>query len=736
VRWQRAARLLVAIVGIGCAVALFRYSRSRPPQVTAPPQVAVDPAATIQVGRGRTIRLRGDKDVGTIDYESSKTYADGHVMFEKPHIVSTDERGFEAWADRTETKGTSVHADNPGLMELTGHVKVHTKDGLELLTDAATYNDTTGGVSAPGAVTFKRGRMSGRGVGAVYDRAQDLLTIVDQAHVDVAPGDDGKGAMSANSKTLMLDRVHKYSRLDGAATITHEAETLVGDTAALYWTDDEKSLKLLELRGHSAVTQAPNAAAGSPPDMHADDIDLTFYPDGHTVHLAALTGRTAPASLELIDQSGRRSVSGSTVTTAVAPDGSTVTNLEATKPVKVVLPKTADNPARTITAQALQAQGTEKEGLKQARFTGGTEFTEIVPGTNGAKDSVRTGRSRVLVLALNGAIDAIDRATFTQDATFTDGDVHGDADESDYFAADGKLVLKPAASGTKKTPRVTDGNLQVDAQLININVNTHDLDASGDVKTVNRPAATDTKPAQKSALFDFNDPTHPVYGAGATLHYTSDSGRAAYTGTKDAQAQTWQEQGAGQKNSVSGDEVTIETDTHNLQAKGRVVSTYFLQPQDAPGTPQSPPAKPTKYLGTADTLDYKDADRLATYLGAPARLDSVDGTTTAPHIDVIFNPDGNAVDKLDAIGGAYSDMTGGREAVAQRLTYVAATDTYTLYGSTATPARVKLPNNDHTECTKSTGEKLTFTKQSGSADGSRQNDKLASCSVSIKDPIK
>ena len=60
--------------------------------------------------------------------------------------------------------------------------------------------------------------------------------------------------MSANAKTIALDRLHKVSRLDQAATITHDAETLTGDTANLYWTEDEKHLRLIELRGHASVT--------------------------------------------------------------------------------------------------------------------------------------------------------------------------------------------------------------------------------------------------------------------------------------------------------------------------------------------------------------------------------------------------------------------------------------------------------------------------------------------------
>ncbi len=732
--WQRWARLLVAAIGLACAAALIVYTHKGPaPPASPPARIDVDPRATVQGGAGRLVRHRGEQELGSIEYQATKTFADGRMAFEQPHIISSDERGFEAWADRGETKGKSVNADNPDEMEFTGHVRVKTKDGLELQTGSATYNDTTGGVKIPGPVTFVRGRMTGQGVGADYDRAQDVLTVFDQARVTVTPEADGKGAMSAVSKSMVLDRLHKLSRLDQGAIITHDEETLAGDTAILYWTDDEQQLRLIELRGHASVTQAANAAPGGPPDMHGESIDLTFHPDGHSVHLASLTGGAGPASIDLVDATGRRSITGSKVDVAMAPDGTTVTNLQAQRPVKVTLPRTADAPARVITSQTLVAQGNDKEGLKQARFDGGAEFVETVPGEKGAKDSVRTGKARTLLLGLNGKIDAIDRATFSQDASFTDGDVRGLADEAQYQAGAGTLLLLPAARGPKKSPQVVDANLQVQAtQSIKVNVNTHDLDAAGDVTTVSRPAASSTPPPQKSALFDYDDPNRPIYGAGDTLRYTSDAGRARYTSKAGAQAQVWQDQ-----NRVQGDEVTIESETHNLRATGHVTSRYYLTPKPAAGERAgAPPPKPVEYRGESDSLDYQDAKRVAVYVGVPASLKSVDGTTTAPHIDVLFTEQGNDIDKLDATGGAYALIEGGREAVAQRLVYSAATDTYTLTGSTAEPARVKLPNADRTECTKAMGEKLTFTRQSGSADGARLNEKLASCSISIKDPVK
>jgi hypothetical protein len=42
-------------------------------------------------------------------------------------------------------------------------------------------------VRAPGAVTFKRGRMSGSGTDFSYDETRDLIGLADQTKVKIAP---------------------------------------------------------------------------------------------------------------------------------------------------------------------------------------------------------------------------------------------------------------------------------------------------------------------------------------------------------------------------------------------------------------------------------------------------------------------------------------------------------------------------------------------------------------------
>ena len=290
-RWQRAARYVVAAIGVGTAVALFVLRREAPAT-----------ARTRAEGRSQGPDLQdggrpGDRCspisppariAGDIEFESSQHYDDGRNRFDKAHLARFDDPPFELWADLLEARGRGVKdATLPGELVFTGHVRLKTKDGLELKTDRATYQDATGIVTMPGEVNFTKGRLSGRGIGATYNRDAQTFEFLDQAHADVAPDAQGKGAARATSTKMTMLRGSKMLRLDQKASIVTETETLAADVENLYFTDDEQSIRFLELRGHSSVM--PSSASSGTPEMHADNITLTFHPDGRTLQHATLT---------------------------------------------------------------------------------------------------------------------------------------------------------------------------------------------------------------------------------------------------------------------------------------------------------------------------------------------------------------------------------------------------------------------------------------------------------------
>ena len=74
-----------------------------------------------------------------------------------------------------------------------GNVKLRTSDGLEVTCRRRAPTTTRKACSSARArCTFTRGRMTGKGVGATYDRNRDVLWLLDQAQIAVDAGREGR----------------------------------------------------------------------------------------------------------------------------------------------------------------------------------------------------------------------------------------------------------------------------------------------------------------------------------------------------------------------------------------------------------------------------------------------------------------------------------------------------------------------------------------------------------------
>ena len=100
-RWQKWARRIVGLAGIGLAVTIYMLTRERPATVTHPG--ADLRGADMSAGAGTDTRQRGDKTVGTIVYEAIETYKDGRVRYTKPRFTNAD--GSVLSADVVESTG-------------------------------------------------------------------------------------------------------------------------------------------------------------------------------------------------------------------------------------------------------------------------------------------------------------------------------------------------------------------------------------------------------------------------------------------------------------------------------------------------------------------------------------------------------------------------------------------------------------------------------------------------------
>jgi lipopolysaccharide export system protein LptA len=719
--WQRRARFAVAAIGLGCAASLYFLARPQKPAAPAFQTASRDPEAKTQSGAGKFFHHNKDgKQVLELSYEKSSDYPDGRSKFEKVHAKFAE--GHQIFADLVETKGTATDGEGPRNFDFKGNVRVVDKGGATVSTGEASYDDATGIVVMPGEVTFTRGRLSGRGIGANYFRDQDLLQLLDQASLKVTPDEKDPEAMEATARTMTFARPQKSVRMEQAVRIVRPNETLEGDTATFGLTDDEQAIRFLELRGNARVT--PGSVPNPPPRMSARDITLGFLPDGRTLEHATLTG---DASVGLAGEQGARSIAASWIDMFVAADGRTLKGLQARDHVVVELPATKEAPGRVIKAPTLDGQGDDK-GLRLATFDKGVTFEETPAATGQNKPSTRTATSRTLVLHLGGQLENIEQAEFKQQVVFVDGTVRGDGDLGTYDArGKGKLTLKRGEGASARKPRVSDESFAVVAQTIDVALDSHDMTAKGAVETVTSPAST--KPDEKKApgLFDEGE---PVRGFAADLAYTSETGRAVYTGAGKEQAELRQTRSSGY---IYADRIIVDDSTRNLDAKGNVSQQF----RETATKTADAAKKPSMTSVTAGSLVYDDAARTAVYVGS-VKMKNEEGMTEGDKITLFLGKEDRSIQRLVVEGpgdNVFGELSGGYEVRGDRLNYDARTEIYHVIGK---PVLVKSPNKDNSGCVISRGPEVKLNRRLNTVEwppgrtDAVGTDELVKCDVSIR----
>lgn len=684
--WQRVARVALAVAGLGTAIAIVVLTRERPK--TDRPSVATpaDPNATLQAGRGTTLTFRDGKQVRQMEYEESVQNVDGKTVLKKVRLNVDD--GTRFFADVVETSGKAINSDQPNELTATGNVRLETSEGATLEGTSGTFSEATGIATIPGAVAFSRGRMSGTGTDGVYDRTTGTFRIASDPHVTTKADDAGHGQIDATGKTFSFIRQGDKMLFEGDARIVQGADTLSGNRATLYLTGDQQQIRLIELRGASKVV--PGAGSTSTlPDMHADDIDLAFYPDTQVFEQAVLNGR---AAARFSSKTGMRSIEGTRITFTTAPDGKTLTRLESTERVVVTTPSSETTPARVIRAATLLATGNGREGLTAAIFSGGVTFTEATPAAPGRPAGTRTGSSQRLTLKIHGEFDAIEEAQFLGEFAFTGGDVKASADLGTYRAAKGELELRPSSASSRRLPHTQDSSVSVDARdLITIDLNTNNLDAWTDVKSVSQGAQKQSASKRASAIFNTQE---SLLGFGNEFHYESRGGRAQYLGSVATPAKLQQGETV-----VLGREIVASNDGQDLTATGSVDSTFSLADDTA-----GPAKAPTRYHIVADALSYTDATRAATYTGKPAVLDGPDSKTQGDTVVLTLEPDSQQLRSLLVTKNMQATLPNDRQASGDSLLYEASKGQYTLKGL---PLRLRVREADGT-CSETTGASAHF----------------------------
>lgn len=699
-RWQKVLRIVIAIGGLGFAGLLYTRYEKKPEVAPAPlpPRMAAGASfQSVMSPGGEQIRYQGEKEILRFGYTKLLQF-EGHQSVEGPKFVGDrDGKPYTITALKAElvAPGGGNPNDVPEETHLIGSVVIRENDGMEIKTEDAFYRASTGTLEMAGAMTFSDGRTTGSGVGATYDRGQQLLTIRDQAVIKMAADESGQGRFDAQARTMTINRVVHFVSLDGNPTITRDHEVINAETAAMHLNDDNHGIQLMELRQHAGIV--PVAGAGQTPEMHGDDINLEFQPDGRTIKRSTLMRN---ASLVMSGNTGRKQISGSQLDVQLGKDGQTVTSL-STDPngVSVSLPASGDTPKRDITAKQLIASGdgNEKNGLTSAVFDKTVVFLETQT-VNKTERRKKVLANQLTLALVGGDFSDIKDARFKGNVQFQDGVKYGEADDITYLAKEGKLKMRP--TGTNRVMMRTD-KIYVTAKTIDIALDQTAITALGEIRTQTFP---DTTKAGKG-LFDESKITIGI--ANDRLEYDGDKGDAIYFGGVQLR------QGNGKDETrISADEVRLNDVRGDIVATGKVTTVFPIANMQASGSSGS--------QSTAAKFEYIDAEHRARYTGSGVgagrvNMNSADGKILAGVVELMLSADGHELKQLLASSDVQARVSADRTVIGARMKQDTKTGLYELSGS---PAKVVLRTVDKgaESCSITVGSAMTFTKTENAKD--------------------
>jgi lipopolysaccharide export system protein LptA len=279
-------------------------------------------------------------------------------------------------------------------------------------------------------------------------------------------------------------------------------------------------------------------------------------------------------------------------------------------------------------------------------------------------------------------------------------------------ATAGKAVYEGAGQRLHLTvsPRVTDGNMQVTADTVDVSEQSGNAFAHGNVKaTWLSSTASNRQPAATSA----DGPTFGGQGPAHAIAQDVQINRASETATFTGHARMWQ-----QDNSIAAPVIVLNRNQKTLVASStdpadpvRVVmlSASNLNPATASASGKS--ANPSVIRVRGNQLTYSDADRKAVMTGGsfgPVVAETGTATSQSNQVELLLMPPGSRssrqgqVDRMTATGEVIVS-TQGRQGTGQKLTYTGSTGEYVLTGTPSNPPRINDPARGSV-----TGEALIF----------------------------
>jgi LPS export ABC transporter protein LptC len=748
-RWQRILRPALGLFALAFAIWVGVSIRKPKPHPGSAVPARTDKDAVTESTKGSTLSLKAMAEDIRIDYDKLYTYQSGRARFvgAKIRVPGRAGRDFTIQANEADI------AENQSQMDLRGAVVITTSDGLKVETENATYTQSDGVTRAPGPVRFTRARMTGTSVGASYDQQRDVLWMLDQAHITVAPDDKGMGSADVTAGAAGYAKTDRYIRFDRGVKMTRGTQVLSAEGAVVTLEAAADVVEQIELRGSSQVAGVGQGANGLEA-MRSRDMNLGMADDGQTLQQATLIG---DASLRVAGGANApaQQLTGQGIDVEIAADGQSVQGLSAQDDVQLDLPAAKPGAAtRRIRSRSLDADSAPGvAGLSGARFDGDVEFRESAPAGKDTPAVERVVRAPKLDTKLQG-LGTIDRATFTEGVTVQDGPRTAKGPTMIYDVAQGTIALS-SPEGIAGFVQVSDEKVNIEAGSLQWTLDGTSMVAKTNVKSVLKPSPAGPAGAKGVKRPSMLTADQPINVTAADMKYNQQTGHAEYSGD----AQLWQ--GA---TSIRAKTITLDEATGNLTAKDGVRSVMRVEaksssksegattanssatptakpapvppagavpgaatpagparaagPAVAPATQAiatpTPPAKDkpgvvaSNTIATANELVYDDAERRARYTGT-ARMVGDQGDLRGERLELYFDETGKGLSRLEGFDAVRFELkarpgTGPRWGNGVRLTYFAPDERYVLSGPRATVVE----RIDAQQCRETTGRTLTF----------------------------
>jgi lipopolysaccharide export system protein LptA len=689
--------LLLGIAGILAVSFIKRSGRQKPP-LTIPKTTTPLSEKVLAITDGYYYT---SNENGRAKFHLTATrdtaYADGHHELEKLDLVAFAPDGRESSRIRADR---GLYEQEKGLVTFTGHVVVTDAEGLEVTTEALSYDQQSEIARTEVAVNFRRGEMTGSSVGAVLNTKERKLELLRDAHLMIASHDKAK-----NSPPLEI-RGHRadYAQAEGRVHFAGEVNVAQGEQNARadgvtgLFNQQTHQLERVEARGNVLLK---SQGQGKTSELQAREMDF-FFDEAQHLKQAIAVGAARARSLE---KDAPREITAEKLEARYTPTatGSELSSVVSQGRTQMKLaaaegpPNRAASTERVLEADVVQvtfraggknlqraeANGNavltvtprassptaERKRLRAPRFTAeffetgnaiktfladGGPIAEFEPLATESKRQKRVLSGKRLMANFSEQIQEVADATMEGEVKFTEGDRHATAATAIYQAAASLVTLRGK-------PVVWDTVARTNADEIDANLETGESVMRGRVRTTyySRETSGGAAPFKKSKA--------PVFIAADRARIRHREGAARYEGN----ARAWQDD-----NFVRGETIELDRNERMMSAAGAIQSAlYSVEREVEKGRKEVVPI-----FATADRMTYTDANRVVHYEGEVKIKQGPDRIEAA--VAEVAIDEEHKLSRLTAVNNVVLTQPA-RRGTGDRVEYTAATDTAVLTGNLA-----------------------------------------------------